>query len=67
MKYEIVELPQMTFAGLTEVTSNSALDMQQKIGGLWQNLGCVQSKFTGRANQKAVGVYCDSGMPTELA
>lgn len=65
MKYEIVELPQMTFAGLTEVTSNSALDMQQKIGGLWQKLGSVQSKFTGRANQKAVGLYCDYGMPTE--
>lgn len=39
MKYEIVELPQMTFAGLTEVTSNSSPNMTQKIGGLWQKLG----------------------------
>jgi len=25
----------------------------------------MQSKFTGRTNQKAVGLYCDYGMPTE--
>ena len=65
MKYEIVELPQMTFAGLTEVTSNSSPNMTQKIGGLWQKLGNMQSKFMGRTNQKAVGLYCDYGMPTE--
>lgn len=65
MKYEIVELPQMTFAGLTEVTSNNSPNMTQKIGGLWQKLGNMQSKFTGRTNQKAVGLYCDYGMPTE--
>lgn len=59
MKYEIVELPQMTFAGLTEVTSNSSPNMTQKIGGLWQKLGNMQSKFTGRTNQKAVGLYCE--------
>ena len=65
MKYEIVELPQMPFAGLTEVTSNSEPDMTQKIGRLWQKLGSVQAKFSCRTNQKAVGLYCDYGTPTE--
>lgn len=65
MKYEIVELNTMTFAGFTEVTSNTAPDMTEKIGGLWQKLGSTQTQISGRTNKKAIGLYCDYGKPSE--
>ncbi len=60
MDYEVVEMEERTFAGVTAVTNNSAFDMGEKIGGLWQKLysGIVQ-EMTDRVNAKAVGLYCD--------
>lgn len=45
MNYEIVEMEERTFAGVSAVTKNDSPDMQSVIGGLWQKLysGVAQS------------------------
>lgn len=66
MTYEIVELKEKIVAGFSSVTSNDAPDMGEKIGGLWQKLysGPAQS-MADKVNAKAIGLYCDYGIPTE--
>ena len=60
MNYEIVEMEERTFAGVSAVTKNDSPDMQSVIGGLWQKLysGVAQS-MKNRVNRKSVGLYCD--------
>ena len=60
MNYEIVEMEERTFAGVSAVTKNDSPDMQSVIGGLWQKLysGVAQS-MKNRVNGKSVGLYCD--------
>ena len=53
MNYEIVEMEERTFAGVSAVTKNDSPDMQSVIGGLWQKLysGVAQS-MKNRVNRK---------------
>lgn len=66
MTYEIVELKEKIVAGFADVTSNTAPDMGMKIGKLWQSLynGTAQA-MKDRVNAKAIGLYCDYGVPTK--
>lgn len=60
MNYEVVKMEERTFAGVTAVTNNSAPDMSEKIGGLWQKLySGIAQKMNDRVNAKAAGLYCD--------
>ena len=60
MEYEIVKMESRTFAGLTEVTNNTAKDMGAKIGALWTKLySGMAERIENRTNGKSVGLYCD--------
>lgn len=61
MDYEIVTLQEKTVAGIAARTNNSAPDMGEVIGGLW-NRFYTEGIYTGipdKANEKALGLYTD--------
>ncbi len=61
MTYEIVTLQEKKAVGVSARTSNSAPDMIEVIGGLWQKLfyGGVYPAIEHKANEKALGIYTD--------
>lgn len=61
MNYEIVHLDEKTVAGCCARTSNTAPDMGQVIGGLWQKFYSPDGHPTipGRIGDKALGIYTD--------
>ncbi len=58
MGYEIVSFPHKHIVGLCARTANSAPDMMEKIGGIWQRLytGVLQS-IPGRVGKATYGLY----------
>lgn len=61
MNYEIVKLEEKTVVGLMACTNNMAPDMEQVIGGLWQQFyaGGIYGQIPNKANEKALGIYTD--------
>lgn len=61
MEYEIVTLQEKKAVGVSARTSNSAPDVGEVIGGLWQKLfyGGVYPAIEHKANAKALGIYTD--------
>lgn len=61
MNYEIVKLEEKTVIGLMARTNNMAPDMEQVIGGLWQQFyaGGIYEQIPNKANEKALGIYTD--------
>lgn len=61
MNYEIVHLNEKTVAGYCARTSNTAPDMGQVIGGLWNKFYSPdgQSTIPGKIGDKALGIYTD--------
>lgn len=59
MEYETVMLDEMIIEGVSCTTSNTAPDMQAKIGGLWQKLygENIPDKLTNKTNPFVYGVY----------
>lgn len=61
MQYKIVELEEKTVVGISARTSNSAPDMGEVIGGLWQKFyspGCC-ALIGNRSDAYALGIYTD--------
>ncbi|WP_298483719.1 GyrI-like domain-containing protein [uncultured Ruminococcus sp.] len=61
MNYEIVHLDEKIVAGCCARTSNTAPDMGQVIGGLWQKFYSPDGHpaIPGRIGDKALGIYTD--------
>ncbi len=59
MEYEIVDLDEIIIAGVSCRTSNTAPDMQEKIGGLWKKLYAdnIPEKLSDGSNPFVYGVY----------
>lgn len=57
--YEIVDLPEMTVAGIHVRTSNTAPDMGEAIGGLWQRFygQGVYESIAQKVDAKSIGLY----------
>lgn len=61
MNYEVVHLHEKIVAGYCASTSNTAPDMGQIIGGLWQKFYSPNghSAIPGKIGDKALGIYTD--------
>lgn len=61
MDYEIVTLQEKTIAGIAARTNNSAPDMGEVIGGLWNRFYAegIYAGIPDKINDKALGVYTD--------
>ena len=60
MKYDVVELKEKTVVGVMAKTNNSAPDMEQVIGGLWQQFySGIHTEISNKVNEKALGIYTD--------
>lgn len=59
MKYEIVNLDEKIIVGVTARTSNTSLDCQKIIGGLWQDFmgKGIWASMKNKANAYCVGLY----------
>lgn len=59
MKYEIVELEEMTVAGLMVRTNNTSPDMSQKISGLWQQFFATGlfEEIPEKTGNTSIGLY----------
>lgn len=59
MTYEIVELEEMTVAGLRVRTNNGSADMAEKIGGLWQQFfeAGIYGQIPGKTGAATIGLY----------
>lgn len=61
MNYEIVELNEMTVAGISARTNNNSPEMHAVIGGLWNDFygkGIYES-IPGKVSGKAIEIYTD--------
>lgn len=61
MKYEIVNLQEKRVAGYAARTNNTAPEMRQIIGGLWQKFYSDKGYpvIPDKRNDKALGIYTD--------
>ena len=61
MNYKIVELKQKTIVGLSIITGNTDPQMEEKIGGVWEEMytSGVSLNVANKLNDYGIGIYSD--------